>query len=90
MVLEGFRCSGYRELSPNRCNTKTHTLYNLLSLHAGYTGVWEPKRPSPCLLSKQCIGPDGSAIFWKKSILNLKTKYAVSAVVSEVVVWWIV
>ncbi|KAF6041037.1 hypothetical protein EB796_000658 [Bugula neritina] len=36
-----------------------------------YKGLWVPKPTSPCLMSDDNIGPDGSAIFYKPSTVQL-------------------
>lgn len=41
----------------------------------GFTGVWIPKPRSPCLHFEDNMGPDGNAIFWRKSKFTLVKSY---------------
>jgi len=41
----------------------------------GFAGVWVPKPSSPCLKFKDNMGPDGNAVFFKRSRFELLKSY---------------
>jgi len=41
----------------------------------GFAGVWVPKPSSPCLKFKDNMGPDGNAVFFRKSSFELLKSY---------------
>ena len=44
----------------------------------GYSGVWKSKPYSPALKFEGNIGPDGSAVFYRKKDFKLISQYTVS------------
>jgi len=42
---------------------------------AGFAGVWVPKPSSPCLKFKDNMGPDGNAVFFRRSRFELLKSY---------------
>jgi len=52
--------------------------FSQLSSHLealGFAGVWVPKPSSPCLKFKDNMGPDGNAVFFKRSRFELVKSY---------------